>query len=81
MRDDFEISCPELDLAVSTARANGAIGARMTGGGFGGAAIALTPVTAEQQVRSAVGLAFAEAGYAVPDIFTVTPAAGAMRLS
>ncbi len=41
MRDDFEISVPELDLAVETAQANGAIGARMTGGGFGGSAIAL----------------------------------------
>ena len=81
MRDDFEISCPELDLAVSVSRANGAIGARMTGGGFGGAAIALTPVAAEQQVRSAVVRAFAEAGYTAPEIFTVTPAAGAMRIS
>jgi galactokinase len=81
MRDDFEISCPELDLAVSTSRANGAIGARMTGGGFGGAAIALTPVTSEQQVRTAVVRAFEEAGYAAPAIFTVTPAAGAMRIS
>jgi galactokinase len=81
MRDDFEISCPELDLAVESSRANGAIGARMTGGGFGGAAIALTPVSGEQQVRAAVVRAFAEAGYAAPDIFTVTPAAGAMRLA
>jgi galactokinase len=81
MRDDFEISCPELDLAVDTARANGAIGARMTGGGFGGAAIALTPVTEEQRVRTAVEQAFARAGYTAPDIFTVTPAAGAMRLA
>ncbi len=81
MRDDFEISCAELDLAVETSRANGAIGARMTGGGFGGAAIALTPVTAEQQVRAAVEQAFARAGYTAPDIFTVTPAAGAMRLA
>lgn len=80
MRDDFEISCPELDLAVGSSRANGAIGARMTGGGFGGAAIALTPVSEEQRVRAAVVHAFAEAGYAAPDIFTVTPAAGAMRL-
>ena len=80
MRDDFEISCPELDLAVDTSRASGAIGARMTGGGFGGAAIALTPVAAEQQVRTAVERAFSRAGYRQPDIFTVTPAAGAMRL-
>jgi galactokinase len=81
MRDDFEISCPELDLAVETARSNGAIGARMTGGGFGGAAIALTPLDAEEQVRSAVGQAFALAGHKAPDIFTVTPADGAMRLA
>lgn len=81
MRDDFEISCPELDLAVETSRAHGAIGARMTGGGFGGAAIALTPVDAEQKVRGAVVKAFADAGYAAPDIFTVSPAAGAMRVA
>jgi galactokinase len=81
MRDDFEISCPELDLAVETARANGAIGARMTGGGFGGAAIALTPVAAEQQVRTAVERAFSRDGYTAPEIFTVTPAAGAKRIS
>ena len=81
MRDDFEISCPELDLAVDTSRANGAIGARMTGGGFGGSAIALTPVGQEQQVRDAVVRSFADAGYTAPDIFTVTPAAGALRLA
>ncbi|AOT05310.1 galactokinase [Arthrobacter sp. U41] len=81
MRDDFEISCPELDLAVDTARSHGAIGARMTGGGFGGSAIALTPVQDERQVRAAVVRAFAEAGFTAPDIFTVTPAAGAERLS
>jgi galactokinase len=81
MRDDFEISCPELDLAVDSARAAGAIGARMTGGGFGGSAIALTPVQDEQQVRDAVVRAFAEAGFPRPDIFSVTPAAGAERIS
>jgi len=81
MRDDFEISCPELDLAVAASRANGAIGARMTGGGFGGAAIALTPVRDERQVRAAVEQAFAGAGYAAPEIFRVRPAAGAMRLA
>jgi len=81
MRDDFEISCPELDLAVEASRANGAIGSRMTGGGFGGAAIALTPASSEQKVRDAVVKAFAAAGFTAPDIFTVTPAAGAMRIA
>jgi galactokinase len=53
----------------------------MTGGGFGGAAIALTPVSAEQKVRDAVVKAFAGAGFTAPDIFTVAPAAGAMRIA
>ena len=53
----------------------------MTGGGFGGSAIALTPVRDERQVRDAVVRAFADAGFTAPDIFTVTPAAGAERLS
>ncbi|MDP5227407.1 MULTISPECIES: galactokinase [Arthrobacter] len=81
MRDDFEISCPELDLAVSAAREAGAIGARMTGGGFGGSAIALTPRALESEVRTAVLDAFREAGFTEPHLFTVTPAEGARRLA
>ena len=54
LRDDFEISVAELDLAVETAQANGAIGARMTGGGFGGSAIALVPSDAISQVVRSV---------------------------
>ncbi|WP_230854808.1 galactokinase [Arthrobacter terrae] len=81
MRDDFEISCPELDLAVETALANGALGARMTGGGFGGSAIALIPAASEAGIRQAVQTAFAHAGFRKPDIFAVTPAAGAGRIS
>ncbi len=80
MRDDFEISCPELDLAVDTALAEGALGARMTGGGFGGSAIALIPAADEAKVGAAVVRAFAEAGYAAPDIFAVSPAPGARRV-
>ncbi|WP_394941548.1 galactokinase [Psychromicrobium sp. YIM B11713] len=80
MRDDFEISCPELDLAVETTQRNGAIGARMTGGGFGGSAIALIPLEREQQIRSAVLLAFSVAGFSTPDLFTVLPGPGAQRL-
>ncbi|MDQ4490276.1 galactokinase [Sinomonas sp. ASV486] len=80
MRDDFEISCPELDLAVETARAAGAVGARMTGGGFGGSAIALVPAEAAAAVGDAVTAAFSRAGYRAPDLFSVSPAEGARRV-
>lgn len=79
MRDDFEISVPELDLAVETAQANGAIGARMTGGGFGGAAIALVADDLVPVIASAVREAFAERGHREPAIFTVHAAQGARR--
>jgi len=79
MRDDFEISVPELDLAVEVARASGAIGARMTGGGFGGAAIALTPHALVPVVSAAVTSAFAARGFGAPDLFVVRAADGAAR--
>lgn len=79
MRDDFEISAPELDAAVDAAMAAGAIGARMTGGGFGGAAIALVESRDERAVTEAVLKAFSASGFAEPHIFTVTPAEGAHR--
>ncbi len=66
MRDDFEISCPELDLAVATAVEAGAIGARMTGGGFGGSSIALVPVDRVDAVVRAIDVAFAAAGFRAP---------------
>jgi len=81
MRDDFEISVPQLDLAVATAQRSGAVGARMTGGGFGGSAIALVPSDQRDAVADAVTAAFAEAGYTAPTIFTVHPAEGARRES
>ncbi|WP_394552864.1 galactokinase [Agromyces sp. MMS24-JH15] len=79
MRDDFEITVPEIDLAVETARAAGAIGARMTGGGFGGSAIALVADDRVDEVTSAVRAAFAEHGFGAPVIFTEQPSAGARR--
>ncbi|MEV8268353.1 galactokinase [Microbacterium sp. NPDC076911] len=79
MRDDFEISVPELDRAVDAALAAGAIGARMTGGGFGGAAIALVARADVETISSAVTDAFAEAGFAAPTTFTVSPSAGANK--
>ncbi|MFS2242287.1 galactokinase [Microbacterium sp. OR16] len=79
MRDDFEISVPELDLAVETALAQGAVGARMTGGGFGGAAIALVERDAVDRITDAVTRAFADAGFGAPHVFTVHPADGPRR--
>ena len=79
MRDDFEISIPELDLVVETAQSNGAIGARMTGGGFGGAAIALVPEDSLSLLEVAIDGAFAEHGYAQPTTFVVSAAPGASR--
>jgi galactokinase len=79
MRDDFEISVPELDLAVETAREHGALGSRMTGGGFGGAAIALAPLDAVSRIQVAVDGAFAEHGFTAPEVYPVHPSAGAAR--
>ncbi len=79
MRDDFDISVRELDLAVETAQANGAIGARMTGGGFGGAAIALIASGDLSRLQVAIDGAFAEHGFGQPDTFVVTAAKGASR--
>jgi galactokinase len=79
MRDDFEISSVELDVAVDTALANSAVGARMTGGGFGGAAIALVAHTDLRRVSDAVLAAFASAGFTAPHLFTVEPSGGPRR--
>jgi galactokinase len=79
MRDDFEISVPELDTAVEAALNAGALGARMTGGGFGGAAIALVDQHAARAVSDAVTSAFAASDFTAPHIFPVTAASGAHR--
>jgi len=79
MRDDFEISVPELDLAVESAVRHGALGARMTGGGFGGAAIALVAADAVGEIAAKVTSDFVAVGFAEPRCFTVTPSDGAHR--
>ena len=81
LRDDFRISCPELDLVVDTALASGALGARMTGGGFGGSAIVLAEAADVDTITKAVEEAFASGGYTAPRVFEAVPAAGARRLS
>lgn len=80
LRDDYRISCPETDLAVDAAVGAGALGARMTGGGFGGSVIALVPGRRVAPVTEAVTTAFRSAGYAAPGIFPVVPSPGARRL-
>jgi galactokinase len=80
MRDDFEISVDELDTAVEVSIKHGALGARMTGGGFGGAAIALCPIGKISDLTNSVYAEFKLLGYARPDVFTVNAADGATRL-
>ena len=79
MRDDFQISISELDVAVETAMAEGAIGARMTGGGFGGAAIALIDSAKVSNLTASVLDKFREQGFEKPEIFKVTADEGAKR--
>lgn len=79
LRDDYAVSTPELDLAVETARENGALGARMTGGGFGGSAIALAPIDAISRIQVALDGAFSEHGFAQPEVYPVRPSDGATR--
>lgn len=73
LRDDYEVTCPELDLAVDTARRLGAFGARMTGGGFGGSAIALVTAGTGRQVAAGIAEAFVAAGFAEPHFLTARP--------
>jgi galactokinase len=80
LRDDFRISCPELDLVVDTALAAGALGSRMTGGGFGGSAIVLADVADVDTITKAVEEAFAAAGFTAPRVFEAVPSPGARRL-
>jgi galactokinase len=81
LRDDYEVSCEELDVVVDTALARGAIGARMTGGGFGGSAIALVPQDVLEDVRLGVASAFDARGWPAPGFLTAPPSAGARRLT
>ena len=80
LRDDYEVTCPELDTAVDAARAAGALGARMTGGGFGGCAIALVDRDVRNKVATQVADSFREAGFAHPEFYVVTPGPAALRV-
>ncbi|RLK61569.1 galactokinase [Actinokineospora cianjurensis] len=79
LRDDYRVSCRELDIAVEAAVGAGALGARMTGGGFGGSAIAVVPPAVDDAVRDAVRAAFADRSLTAPRLFAAAPSPGAGR--
>lgn len=80
LRDDYEVSCEELDVAVEAARAAGAHGARMTGGGFGGSAIALVSADAVLDIAQVVARAYETRGWETPHFIRALPGAPAGRL-
>lgn len=77
LRDDYAVSCPELDVAVEASLAAGALGSRMVGGGFGGSAIALVKQEDIDKVKGAVNAAFESKRFKKPRFFTSLPSAGA----
>jgi galactokinase len=81
LRDDYTVSCPELDTAVEASLAAGALGSRMVGGGFGGSAIALIEAAKTSQTISAIEKAFADKKFKAPRFFTSLPSQGAGLLS
>jgi len=80
MRDDFEITVPQIDVAVTAALEAGAYGARMTGGGFGGCVLALIDADRAEAVTEAVANAYAQRGFTAPTCWIATASAGAARL-
>lgn len=84
LRDDFEVSCRELDLMVEIARGigreGGVIGARMTGGGFGGSTVTLCDSSHAAAIAARLTAAYQSATGITPDIFASRPAAGAHRI-
>jgi galactokinase len=81
LRDDYTVSCPELNTAVEASLAAGALGSRMVGGGFGGSAIALIEASKTSQTIKAVERAFADKKFKAPRFFTSLPSQGAEVLS
>jgi len=79
LRDDYEVTVPQLDVAAAAAEEAGALGARMTGGGFGGCVLTLVEAGRAGAVREAVSRAYADAGFGAPDFFEALPSQGAQR--
>jgi galactokinase len=81
LRDDYTVSCPELDTAVEASLSAGALGSRMVGGGFGGSAIALIQASKTTETIKVIEKAFSSKGFKAPRFFTSLPSQGAELLS
>jgi galactokinase len=81
LRDNYTVSCPELDLAADTANKFGALGARMIGGGFGGSAIALIKAKDSELIKSEIRHAFMSAKFKAPRFFSAFPSQGAVVIN
>jgi galactokinase len=81
LRDDFEVSWPEADLAVEAAIAAGALGAKMIGGGFGGSVLALVPAGRLAAARATLTEAFTHRGWTPPEFLDAVPSAAARRIA
>ncbi len=81
MRDDFEISCAELDTMVEIAwKIPGVLGARMTGGGFGGCTVNLVPLSLVDGFRTRIAEEYRQATGLTPEIYVCAAADGVRRL-
>jgi galactokinase len=80
MRDDFEITVDQVDVAVESALTAGAYGARMTGGGFGGCVLALIDADRADATAAAVAEAYEKRGFTAPTSWVATAGPGAARL-
>jgi galactokinase len=80
LRDDFQVSWPEADVTVQVAVDAGALGARMTGGGFGGSALALVPEADVEPVQDQIRTAFADRGWTEPEFLSAFPSDAAQRM-
>jgi galactokinase len=79
LRDEFEVSTPELELAVDTAMAAGADGARLTGAGFGGCVLVVAPVGRREALEASIRDAFGARGWPEPGVWSVRPGPGALQ--
>jgi galactokinase len=78
LRDDYQVSCEELDVAVDVAAAEpGVYGSRMTGGGFGGCTVTLVDTSAIERVSTSVKSAFQARGWKEPELFASAACPGA----